>query len=61
MYGVPSCSKYSWTVTMFGWLIRPAMRASRRNRAASAGSSGNWNIRSSFNATWRSRSIWRAR
>ena len=38
MYGVPSCSKNSCTVTMFGWLSEPAMRDSRRKRSANAGS-----------------------
>ena len=51
MYGVPSCSKNSCTVTMFGWLSEPAMRDSRRNRSAKAGSEA-WNAPSSFSATF---------
>ena len=60
MYGVPSCSKNSCTVTMFGWLSEPAMRDSRRNRSAKAGSAA-WKAPSSLSATLRSRSVCRAR
>ena len=38
MYGTPSCSRKSKTVTMFGWFSEPATRASRMNRCASDGS-----------------------
>jgi hypothetical protein len=60
MYGVPACSKKSWTVTTFEWLIEPASRASWTNRFARAGS-GRWNVPSSLTATSRRRSVWRAR
>ena len=42
MYGVPSCWRYSCTVTMFGCPSEPVMRDSCRKRAAAAGSVA-WN------------------
>src|SRR3954453_16395124 len=45
---------------MFGWLNDPARRDSRRKRRANCGSLA-WNADSSFSATNRSRSGWRAR
>ena len=56
MYGVPSCSKYSCTVTMLGWLSEPATRDSRTKRCANDGSAA-WKVPSSFSATNRSRPI----
>ena len=38
MNAVPSCSKYSCTVTMFGWFSEPATRDSRRKRSTNSGS-----------------------
>ena len=52
MYGTPSCSRKSNTVTTFGWLSEPATRASRMNRCASDGSPAR-NGASSFSATLR--------
>ena len=50
MYGVPSCSKYSCTVTMFGWFSDPASRDSRRNRCANSAEFA-WKLLSSLSAT----------
>ena len=55
MYGTPPCSKYSCTVTMFGWLSEPPSLASRRNRIVAVGSVAQ-RPASSFSATARSRS-----
>jgi hypothetical protein len=60
MYGVPSSSKESWTVTMFGCESDPATRESRTRRSANEGSLAR-NVASSFKAMKRSRSVWRAR
>ena len=52
MYGTPSCSRKSNTVTTFGWFSEPATRASRMKRSASAGSPAR-NGASSLSATLR--------
>ena len=59
MYGIVACSKYSYTVTMLGWLSEPAIRDSRRKRWAYSAEPA-WKRLSSLSATCRSRSGWRA-
>jgi hypothetical protein len=58
MYGTPSDSKKSYTVTMFGWSNEAAMRDSWMKRSASVGSSERRSRR--LSATARSSAGWRA-
>ena len=60
MNGTPSCSKYSITETMLGWLSPPATRDSCRKRCASA-ASATWTECSSLSATSRPSAGCRAR